>query len=741
MPDPVKAAREMTYIQPQDPRRIFRILEAQQGSTPADAPAAASAATAAATAAAAAAAAAADLSATYKSDPGRIGRKRKSRRENNQNNAGGSRLDLGEDPNAQNIFGDTRLHCAKTADMVRVMIEKGADIDAPNGMWRTPLHCAVAQDRVAVCQALVDFGASLTLRDNQGKSALDYACLYHHDAIVEMLATHERADPSDADDTGLTALHWAHGKKAVDILVDAGANVHTRDNRERTPLHYLYSKSNITICALLNRGANINAMDAQLQTPLHLATKRKDDPDLVMFMIRRGANIGARNIRGKTPLHMAAQRGRVAVTRILMAKGQDPNFQSSKGMSAITFAAANGHLCTVNAIMSRGRNVLVNAPDELGQTPLHYTSRKKYVAVTVKLLRAGADPNIRSNNGRSPIDVAVMEGRQKTLRAMIQHGADVTDTDSIGQTPLHIAAKYGNATAAETLVHAGADPVARNSQDLSPLDIATASGKLAVVLGLIRHREKVDVNATDQMGWTALHYSARAENVAITEALMDAGADYGVRNSNQASPFDHAVGYGQDSTAKLMIQRGANVRAVDDRGFTALHLAETVSMIDMLVREGAVINAQNHEGNTALMCQSVDTQLVRAHLRNGASVNTRNEQGKTVLHTVSTSCRGRTMVTIVDDLLKAGADETIKDNHGHTPQHYYSADGSPEAAEAAKLLREAPADRAWRRRGHLLMCMQLQTLFTPSTEDSLFTSLSGTRKTTEGIFRNIVSYL
>lgn len=675
-----------------------------------------------------------------------IGKKRKSRK----NSADGSesphticsRLDLGADPNAQNIFGDTRLHCAKTADMVRVMIEGGADMDAQNGMWRTPLHCAVAQDRVAVCQALVDFGASLTLRDNQGKSALDYACLYHHDALVRILATHERANPSDTDETGLTALHWAHGKTAVDTLVDAGSDVNTQDRRERSPLHYLYAKNNITICALLNRGANINATDAQLQTPLHLATKRKDDPDLVRFMILRGANIGARDIRGKTPLHMAAQRGRVAVTRILMAKGQDPNLQSLKGMSAITLAAANGHLCTVNAIMFSGRNVLLNARDELGQTPLHYTARKKYVAVTVKLLRAEADPNIRSNNGMSPIDIAVIEGQQKTLEAMIQHGADVTDADNIGQTPLHHAAQHGNAEAAGTLINAGADPVARNSQDLSPLDIATTNGKLEVVITLIRHSDKVDVNAADQQGWTALHYATRAANVAITETLMDAGADHGIRNSNQASPFDHAVGYGQHSTVKLMVQRGASVTAADDMGFTALHLAENENMIDILVAEGAVIDAQNHEGNTPFMYQSVDPQLVRTHLRHGAKINIRNEQGKTVLHMVATSCTGNTMVTIVDDLLKAGADETIRDNDGHTPHYYYSADTSPAAAQAARLLRNASADRAWRRRGNLLMCMQMQTPFvTPSTEKSLFMSLSDTKKTTEGIFRNIVSYL
>lgn len=243
--------------------RIFN-EEEEQGSTDADAGAAAAdadadaAAVAAAEAAAAAESTAANTPQATK-NPRHIGKKRKP---SQAINAGApdhhlkaicARLDLGADPSATNIFGDTQLHCVTTAEMVAVMIESGADINAQNGRWRTPLHCAVALDRVAVCQALVEFGASLSIRDNEEKSPLDYACIHQNDTIVRILATHERANPEDtSDQTGLTALHHAEGKATVDILVDAGASVHTPDSRGKKPLHYLYSKSNITICALLN---------------------------------------------------------------------------------------------------------------------------------------------------------------------------------------------------------------------------------------------------------------------------------------------------------------------------------------------------------------------------------------------------------------------------------------------------------------------------------------------------------
>lgn len=134
-----------------------------------------------------------------------------------------------------------------------------------------------------------------------------------------------------------------------------------------------------------------------MQTPLHLATKGKDDPDRVTYMMGKGADIRARNLQGKTPLHLAAQRGRVAVTRILMEAGEDPDFQSLKGLSALTFAAAHGHLCTVNLLLEKG--ALINTTDITGQTPLHYSAHRGHTAVAKTLLRTGADPNIRSDKG------------------------------------------------------------------------------------------------------------------------------------------------------------------------------------------------------------------------------------------------------------------------------------------------------------------------------------------------------
>ena len=63
----------------------------------------------------------------------------------------------------------------------------------------------------------------------------------------------------------------------------------------------------------------------------------------------------------------------------------------------------------------------------------------------------------------------------------------------------------------------------------------------------------------------------------------------------------------------------------------------------------------------------------------------------------------------MDSLLRAGADETIVDDEGRTVAEVIGRgseeeDSLPQDAELVlELLANAPADRAWRRRGYLVL--------------------------------------
>jgi ankyrin repeat protein len=88
-------------------------------------------------------------------------------------------IDKGADVNARNSAGTSILVLAvtmKKEDLARRLIEKGADVNAQTGGHQTSaLMMAAHEDLVETAKLLVAKGASATVKDSHGKSALDYA--------------------------------------------------------------------------------------------------------------------------------------------------------------------------------------------------------------------------------------------------------------------------------------------------------------------------------------------------------------------------------------------------------------------------------------------------------------------------------------------------------------------------------------------------------------------------------------
>ncbi|MDQ7827350.1 MAG: ankyrin repeat domain-containing protein [Candidatus Eremiobacteraeota bacterium] len=93
----------------------------------------------------------------------------------------------------------------------------------------------------------------------------------------------------------------------------------------------------------------------------------------------------------------------------------------------------------------------------------------------------------------------------------------------------------------------------------------------------------------------------------------------------------------------------------------------------LLIAKGADVNARDEKGNTPLFeaCQDLpgETQskdLIKLLLDKGADINARNSKGKTLLHNAVLSGNDNE----VKLLLSLGADGSIKDKSGNTPLRY-----------------------------------------------------------------------
>ena len=146
-----------------------------------------------------------------------------------------------------------------------------------------------------------------------------------------------------------------------------------------------------------------------------------------------------------SPLAQAAHHGDIAALRKLVANGADPNTYDATGNTPLHWAARGGHpvgphRCkgeapdradVVSALIDLGANP--NALDRRGSipggssgwTPLHVALHHEQFATAAKLLELGADPNIRTQQGRSSLAMAADEGAPRQLLAkMLAEGFD-----------------------------------------------------------------------------------------------------------------------------------------------------------------------------------------------------------------------------------------------------------------------------------------------------------------------------
>lgn len=189
-----------------------------------------------------------------------------------------------------------------------------------------------------------------------------------------------------------------------------------------------------------------------------------------------------------------------------------------------------------------------------------------------------------------------------------------------------------------------------------PLVQAVKNADAAMVRRLIK--ERVDVNAPEVDGMTALHWAARLNDVATVELLLRAGANVRTANRYDVTPLSLACMNGSAVLVRLLLKAGADANTSLPDGETALMTAArtgSLESVTTLLAHGADVNAkESGHGQTALMWAASEghAEVVQALLEAGAALNTRSTGGFTAL--LFAARNGR--MNVARKLLVAGAD-------------------------------------------------------------------------------------
>lgn len=142
------------------------------------------------------------------------------------------------------------------------------------------------------------------------------------------------------------------------------------------------------------------------------------------------------------------------------------------------FCAKYDRLRDLKALFKKGAEhpeIDARRADNL-ETPLFAAVDRGSGRCAMFLLSKGADPNVASMTGETPLHRIAAQGSRLDLAlALIEAGANPSAACKRGETPLHVAAGAGNAALAEALLAKGSDPLALDSDGNTPLDRANRS--------------------------------------------------------------------------------------------------------------------------------------------------------------------------------------------------------------------------------------------------------------------------
>ena len=250
---------------------------------------------------------------------------------------------------------------------------------------------------------------------------------------------------------------------------------------------------------------------------------------------------------------------------------------------------------------------LSKAQDKRGYSALYRAAYMKRPELVRLLIERGADVNLGTARGTRPLHASAENGSLEITNVLLEHGADPLLRDGGGRTPLHWAAHTGNVEMINRLLAAKAPLEATDAYGATPLHMASLAGRAAAVDRLLLGNPPVD--RPDNSGRTALFMCLQGHHGEwnkVAASLVSHGADVNLAGRGRAYPLLTAARNPSKETLEtvtLLLSKGADPKATDSQGRSALHWAArtgSLEVVTALLKAGCEIEARDRDGSTPL---------------------------------------------------------------------------------------------------------------------------------------------
>jgi len=524
-------------------------------------------------------------------------------------------LKAGSDPNVMTTSGATALHFAAASgdlDAVTALLDRHANINVRESEWgQTPLIFAAAENRADVIRTLLERGADASIRTNavnltQEEAAERAAARRRNEVFTSFL-------PKAKRDSVLAATAAAARDAATAPPVAAAqGGIGTPDTPRQGRPVATPAPSTDGLTPSQIQEAIIAGREVLASPPAKPLAEEADTAD--GQVAGYASSVGT--MGGLTALHHAVRQGNMEAVVALLDGGADINGVSAgDSTTPLLLATINGQFDVALRLIERGANP--NLASTAGATPLYtaintqwaprsrfpqpqalQNQKSTYLDVMQALLKAGADPNARikqhlwyfayNNCGNANCGLENLEGTTAFWRA-----AYAVDVDAM-----------------RLLVASGANPKLPSERAPQPVAARGGGGRAGAGGGRGGGRGRGDGNPL----LTADDSAARFVPVGVGTYPIHAAAGVGYGNGFAGNSHRHAPDGWMPAIKYLVEELGADVNQRDARGYTPLHHAAARGdneMILYLVSKGADVKAVARDGRTVVDMANGPVQRVR----------------------------------------------------------------------------------------------------------------------------------
>ena len=574
------------------------------------------------------------------------------------------------DVNASDDFSQTPLHWAGYSgniEAVRLLIEAGANVNAKDRNGATPISWVAEKGHTDIVNLLLGKTLdAINILDNSSQGLLHWAAFSGNIETIHLLLQ-AGASLNAKDDDGRTPISWAAEKghtKVVNLFLGKTPDaVNILDSTSQGPLHWAAKNGEVDVVKLLiEKGADVNQTDSEYQqTPVSWAAEN-GYTDVVEELVNAGANINIPDTENRLPLNIASAYDHVDVVHFLLSQvSKDSSYVDKSNRSLLSWAAEYpspperdvGKLVSSHSVESQ---------DDIGRTALHYAARGGQVDSIITLLDAGAKIDAVDKSGGTPLTLAARQGHTASAEVLVKKGSNVNFQDNDGYTALLNASKDGHSECVGLLLRH--DPnleLKDNTWGQSALAWAAENGYLDVAKLLVEAGS--DIHSRALGGRTTVAFAVELDDPGVLEAMIEHPSKDTKDGRFRTHAAEEAIWYrcspGCDEEAA--IGNEAYLEALDKDGRTVLSWAAERGDMDEL------------------------RVLGTKHL----NWDLPDDIGRTPLSWAAERGTAEAVRFLLDDQRKVAIDS--KDENDRTPLSWAATNKTQEARKIVKALLEWPA--------------------------------------------------